>query len=70
MASQQDMIWCKACGRRTLHVQKRPTHLLHLVLTLLTFGFWIIPWSWVTLAAGRPKCTVCGKALGMLQIKR
>lgn len=70
MSSRQDMIRCKKCGRRTLHIQNRPSHLLHLVLAVLTFGLWIIPWSWITLAAGSPKCTECGKSVGMFQIKR
>jgi hypothetical protein len=48
-----------------MHIRNRPSHVLHLLLTVFTFGLWIIPWSWVTLTAGRPQCTVCGRRRGM-----
>lgn len=70
MSTRQKMIRCKACGRKTLHIQNRPTHLLHLFLAVLTFGLWVIPWSWITLAAGPPECTECGRKVGLLQIRR
>lgn len=70
MPTVQRMIHCTHCGQRTLHVGEKPTHWLHAVLTVLTVGLWIIPWSWVTLAAGQPRCSVCGKAVGRFQMKR
>lgn len=66
----QTMVHCGSCDRPTMHLRERPSHGLHLFLTIITLGFWIIPWSWVTLAAGRPRCSVCGTEVGMFQMKR
>lgn len=37
---------------------KRPNHLLHLVLSLLTFGLWVFVWMTVASWAGVRRCTI------------
>ena len=39
----------------------KPNHLLHLVLSILTGGLWLIIWLILTLkSAGNYRCTQCG----------
>lgn len=58
MPTKQLMQHCNHCGRPTLHIQQTPNHLLHLVLTILTAGIWLI--VWIFTKSTRPTCTVCG----------
>lgn len=58
MPTKQLMQHCNHCGRPTLHIQQTPNHLLHLVLTILTAGIWLI--VWIFTKPTRPTCTVCG----------
>ena len=58
----------KQAGRFYAHCQKHimatgttPNHLLHLFLSLITFGLWIPIWILVTLGKiGGYRCTQCG----------
>lgn len=36
----------------------RPNHILHLILTLITFGLWAIVWIIVSLAGGEKRKTI------------
>lgn len=36
--------WCNVCQQQRLFTAPTPSHLLHLVLTLITFGLWLIVW--------------------------
>lgn len=42
----------------------RPNHLLHLILTILTLGLWLIVWVAVTLAGGEKHRVVSVDAYG------
>jgi hypothetical protein len=64
--SVQSMKKCKACSKMTMHVQPATSHILHLILSLITFGLWIP--IWVLLAAShgsQAQCTECGKNKGL-----
>jgi len=37
--------FCKKCKRLTIHTFDQPSHVLHLLLTLCTFGIWLIVWA-------------------------
>lgn len=37
---------------------RRPNHLLHLILTLLTFGFWLIVWVNIVAWGGERRSTI------------
>ena len=40
--SNQVMMWCSNCQANTLHIQPSTSHVLHFLLSLITFGLWII----------------------------
>lgn len=64
--SNQVMRECKLCGGPTLHVQPSTSHLLHGLLSLLTFGAWILVWFFVAQSnASQSRCTKCGGLKGM-----
>ncbi len=65
MGASQDMLSCKACGTKTLHLVPRANHILHLLLSLLSLGLWIPIWFLLAIAPGAPKCTACGRAKGL-----
>lgn len=66
MASEQVMKPCRTCRRPTMHVQKSPSHVLHLLVSILTAGFWVPVWILIALNAGSTaQCTQCGKAKGL-----
>jgi len=51
---------CPRCGTLATVAVRRPNHVLHAVLTLLTGGLWIVVWLLAILEAsfhrGRVKC--------------
>ncbi|MGQ7794619.1 hypothetical protein ACUN0C_19630 [Faunimonas sp. B44] len=42
---------CPTCDRGVIGVKNAPSHLLHLILALVTFGLWIPIWILLTLLA-------------------
>lgn len=64
MATDRDIYECKRCGEPTEHLEKKPSHLLHLILTILTLGLWAVVWVLLSLGSGAAKCTECGKKRG------
>lgn len=62
---------CDLCEEITPHVQPSTSHLLHLVLSLITFGFWLIPWFFIAQNNGsQSKCMRCGREVGLFGSKR
>ena len=55
---------CPRCGAARLGRRRRPNHLLHLVLTLLT-GLWVLIWIWsaITSESDPYRCVFCGTPL-------
>lgn len=65
MANTQIMKHCKTCGKSTLHLQKTTSHVLHLLLSVLTAGLWIVIWVLVSISnSTQGQCTECGRAKG------
>jgi hypothetical protein len=58
--------YCATCQRRTLHTKARINHVLHLVLSVLTAGVWLVVWAILgaSNSAERTRCTVCGSKPG------
>lgn len=58
--------YCKTCQRETPHTRPSTSHVLHLILTLITFGVWLLVWI---LVAGNNStqavCLVCGAERGL-----
>lgn len=64
MATEQVMYRCKRCDESTVHLRQTPSHLLHLILTIVTFGFWLPVWILLSLGRSSPQCSECGKKRG------
>jgi len=65
--SEQVMMYCKQCKARTLHVQPSTSHVLHFLLSLITFGLWLIVWMIVIVNnRNQGQCTACGRSQGIL----
>ena len=53
--------YCSACRRRVYATGRSPNHLLHLVLSVITFGLWLVVWLLLAVGtAGNYRCTRCG----------
>ena len=60
MSTNQEMRLCAICGKMTVHLVKRPNHILHLLLTCLTL-VWVVVWIVVSADSGsKAWCAVCG----------
>ena len=51
---------CVECKKKTMHFQEKPNHILHLLLSIITAGIWLIVWL-LFLESGDPQCSVCGR---------
>jgi len=53
--------YCSTC-RRDVRADAQPrSHVLHLMLTVITFGVWAGPWMWLAMCP-RTVCHECGSA--------
>ena len=59
--------YCATCGQQRMFVKNRINHVLHLILSVLTFGIWAI-FVWLPLgiinASRGMRCSVCGMKMG------
>ena len=57
--------FCKTCNKQVLARRKGVNHILHLILSLFTFGIWVIIWILVVVknivVVGEWRCSTCGK---------
>ena len=58
----QERQWCPECKKYVLAVRPRTNRILHLLLSVLTMGVWLIVWACTAdLGTKKPhKCPVCG----------
>jgi len=58
----QERQWCPECKKYVLAVRPRTNRILHLLLSVLTMGVWLIVWACTAdLSTKRPlQCPVCG----------
>ena len=59
MATRTTQRYCLSCDRPVLAEKQRPNHILHLILSLLTCGLWVIVWLLLSLPS-TPRCPHCG----------
>jgi rRNA maturation protein Nop10 len=60
------MQYCKVCGRNTKHTRPSTSHLLHLVLSIITWGAWIVIWALCAASnSSQAECTECGATKGL-----
>jgi hypothetical protein len=60
MSIQKVRKFCKECNKFVFAERPGVNHILHLILTLLTFGIWLIVWIGVSVKIGGWKCPICG----------
>lgn len=60
MPTAYGSIECAYCRQQRLSVRRATNHLLHLMLTSMTFGLWMIVWVTLWLMAPDPRCSTCG----------
>ena len=61
MPTDNIMYPCPVCQKQTVHIKKRINHILHLLLSVLFIGLWLIVWIGIAVFGTRnPVCTVCG----------
>ena len=63
MGIQHTQKFCDRCEDYVLAVRKGPNHILHLILSIITGGLWIIIWILVSLKIGGWRCPNCGSAV-------
>lgn len=52
--------FCKACNKNVLAVRKGTNHVLHLIMSIVTCGVWIIIWILSAIKIGGWRCPSCG----------
>lgn len=66
MATNRVMSFCRNCKKQTLHLQPATSHVLHFLLSIVTFGLWIIVWLLVATSNNSQHiCSVCGRGRGL-----
>lgn len=60
---EQNSKFCKRCQKHTLVQRPSTNHVLHLLLTIVTAGLWLIIWMLSIVKIGGWRCTQCGKKL-------
>jgi hypothetical protein len=66
MATNQVMHYCGSCKGMKMHFQPSTSHVLHLLLSIFTFGIWIIAWALIAAKnASQKTCSVCGRVAGL-----
>lgn len=64
MNFQINQRYCPTCGRRVLGIRERPNHILHLLLSVVTAGLWLIVWLFLGLSYAKEPwhCPYCGSS--------
>lgn len=60
MTDERKSGYCKECMGRKVVFRKGTNHILHLILSVLTMGFWIIVWVGSSIKFGGWRCSECG----------
>jgi hypothetical protein len=60
MATNYTQAYCTFCQRRIRAERPGTNHLLHLLLTLVTGGVWLIVWLLCSIRIGGYRCPMCG----------
>ena len=64
MSTYNEMMYCAQCDKHTLHLRSKTNHILHFLITLVTFGLWSVIWLIVAIGNSLDsQCTVCGRTL-------
>lgn len=60
MSFQEVGGYCYSCEKDVILRRKSTNHILHLLLSIITGGFWLIIWFLLSMKIGGWRCMVCG----------
>jgi hypothetical protein len=60
MPTSQLMKKCVECNKMTMHFQEKPNYILHVILSIITAGVWLLVWL-LFINAKDPQCSICGR---------
>ncbi len=60
MADEHRSGFCEHCKKRVVVFRPGPNHALHLLLSILTVGWWLIIWLLSCVQFGGWRCVNCG----------
>lgn len=61
MGQKQTGSYCPSCQKNVMAVGSSPNHLLHLVLSFITAGLWLVVWLLLAIGTmGNYRCSQCG----------
>lgn len=69
MATEQIMKHCRHCDDNIIHLQQKPSHVLHLLLTIFTVGIWLPIWILVAIDKSGHQCTRCATKTSTVRAK-
>jgi hypothetical protein len=62
--------FCKTCDAPRKLERKGANHILHLLLSVITFGWWLIIWALLSLPSiGGWRCSMCGSRVGIRRLR-
>ena len=64
MAQKMTSEFCRVCGSQKMFVAEKASHILHLLLTLVTGGLWLFIWIPLMLKPLKYRCSGCGSESG------
>lgn len=64
MGTEKSSAFCDNCGRQVSIERQSVNHILHLLLSVLTCGLWLLVWASKSSEKKAWRCTSCGKELG------
>jgi hypothetical protein len=59
--ANQLTLQCAGCKDLVPHTVKAPNHIMHLLISLLTAGIWLVGWLAVVMMPSNAKCARCGR---------
>ena len=60
MATQHKQGYCKQCKQIRPVMRPGTNHILHLILSIVTAGIWVIVWILAAVKIGGWRCESCG----------
>lgn len=64
MGTEYSTAYCKHCDDNVKTIRKTPSHLFHLIMSVLTCGVWLLVWASVASEKETWRCSQCGSELG------
>ena len=55
--------FCNQCQKQVLTQKNTPSHILHLLLSVITVGLWVVVWILISVASGTHRCSECGQRI-------